>query len=435
MTEYRPISRQAYCSDDHWRATVEVVDGSNTRQVDVEVDLDLNDGTSTPRIQTADGLWVNVNQAFVSAFRALPAVTNNSEEQARICGGNLPAPVYPLRLTGSVETTGIVSAVGGHTYPSWSGGFLGASSLFPNASLTTEWRPVNGVTGTLEVGAGPTYYATQPVRSPYGGTPNTVPVDFPQAYIQFNAGAFCGGIGRRYERLGPTVDAVRADLRSFPLVSIPFTISPYGQTAVDLGACNDTVNWFVWTSTGADGHWSPPVGPYFGSDLSLNLGFFSLAAHYQAGKRQADHPENWTQMGDLSLIFGASDDPAQFILYGLFGAEQQTSTHGAWTPWGSVYGFLPIHPKDSYLGGFFRAGYNFLPPIRSGLPYPVDVGQFSAGLAVYPFRTNVLRITAGADVLTTFGASQPFNGSDTLPRFMLQVTLADSANVGTPRIP
>ncbi len=84
MTDYNPISRRAYCADDHWRAMIDVVDGSNHRQVEAEVDLH---DAAHPRFTLAGGQPQDASPAFVTAFRALPAVPADlAPQREQICG-------------------------------------------------------------------------------------------------------------------------------------------------------------------------------------------------------------------------------------------------------------------------------------------------------------------------------------------------------------
>lgn len=112
MTDYRPISRRAYCADDRWRAIVEVVDGENRRQLEATVDLHDAAHPTIALPATADGTApapIAADASFVAAFRLLPAVpaTVSRDQQQQICGQppslettrpRPPAPVTPLAL-------------------------------------------------------------------------------------------------------------------------------------------------------------------------------------------------------------------------------------------------------------------------------------------------------------------------------------------------
>ncbi len=97
MPDYRPISKLAYCNEDHWRATVEVTDGANRREVQADIDLNATDGTANPRMTLPGGTVVDLssNTAFVTAFRDLRVPANSREENQRVCSAPLSEVAPP----------------------------------------------------------------------------------------------------------------------------------------------------------------------------------------------------------------------------------------------------------------------------------------------------------------------------------------------------
>ncbi len=94
MTDYTPVSRRAYCMDDHWKAMIDVVDGSNHSQVEGQVDLH---DPAHPRLTLPNNQTVDVTPGFVAAFRSLPDVPADlAPQREQICNGTAtPAPAAP----------------------------------------------------------------------------------------------------------------------------------------------------------------------------------------------------------------------------------------------------------------------------------------------------------------------------------------------------
>ncbi|HSA58752.1 MAG TPA: hypothetical protein VLJ37_03610 [bacterium] len=420
MSEYRPLSRTASCSDGSSRATVDVLTGAVHTTVEAVVDLDTTDGTPAPRIQVNDGVWIDVNDAFVTAFRALAEPSASSGAQSRTCGEALPPPPrHTVRLTGVVDMTGGVDIVRpGRTHPLWASGFYNSDTFFnPNGELILEIKPVEQFTLTLDAGAGPNFNALQP-----NGLQHGYYFDFPQVFAEWCPNLLCLGAGRRGDRSG--AETYRSDLRDFTLASVNYSISPFTQLVWgELGLVGSNAAFRFAVGPGPDQFINNNGMPYLMSNFSLTYPNFALSADYQGGADQPGNNDHWRHFVDLGLTFGSTDGPVRATVYGMFGTE---TTESGEQRWGGANAYLRIRPTGSPVAINLRGGYTHDDGIRTGVT-GLDAVQFDAGLNVYALESLQFRVQGG--VIGAIG-TRPFDGDSLLPRMMFQVVWADSVGLG-----
>jgi len=398
-----------------------VLDGASRRSIDAEVDLNADDGTANPRIQVNDGVWVDVNDAFVTAFRALTDTATSADIQQRICGEALPLPPrHPARLTGVADMTGGFDVTRiGRPHPLWASSFYNTDTFFnPNGELILELKPVEQLTVTLDVGAGPNFNALQPFGLQHGYY-----FDVPQLYAEWCPNLLCLGTGRRGDRSGAEV--WRSDLRDFTLASVNYSISPFTQLVWgELGLVGSNAAFRAAVGPGPDQFLNNNGMPYLMANFLLTYPNFALSADYQGGADQPGNNDFWRHFGDLGLTFGSTDGPVRATIYGMFGIEE---TEDGWQRWGGVNGYLRIRPTGAPVAVNLRAGYTHDDGVRTGVPN-LDAVQVSAGLNVYALENLQFRVQG--DVIGAIG-SRPFEEGDSiLPRMMFQVVWAESVGFG-----
>jgi hypothetical protein len=423
MPDYRPISRSAHCGNDHWRGSVEVVEGdSRTVYDNVEIDLNTTDEGVNPRVQLADGLWVDVNRTFVTAFRNLTAPLENAS--TAVCSEALPSPRTPIRLTAVADMTMGTNLVRpGLTHPGFASSFYPSDTFFnPNGELILEGRPAPGLTLTLDVGVGQNFAATQSAGINHG-----YPFDVLQLFAEYcpGGGIFCMGLGRRVERFG--MEVIRSDQRTSILASPNFSTAPFTPTVAEVGLVGSTASLRFAVSPGPDRFWNGDNNgyPYFHVNGTLTYPAFSLFANWNGGPNQDNDTARWLNMADLGLSFGASDAPVRGSLYGMFVTEDLPTgrEYG-----GGANGYLTIRPSSSPVSVNLRGGYTHGAPSRTGLEMPVDLLQLTAGLTVHV--EDVLQFRLQGDVLGDAAGTRPFNGENLLPRLMFQVVYTGETNFG-----
>lgn len=420
MSEYRPLSRAASCPNGRHRAMVEVLTGAERSEVEAEVDLDTADGTPTPRIQMNDGVWVDVNDAFVSSFRSLPEPATSPDSQYRMCANALPPPPrHTARLTGVVDMTGGLTVTRpGSTNPLWASGFYNTDTFFnPNGELILEIKPVEQFTLTLDVGAGPNFNALQPYGLQHGYY-----VDLPQVFAEWCPNLLCLGAGRRGDRSGAEV--WRSDLRDFTLASVNYSISPFTQLVWgELGLVGSNAAFRFAVGPGPDQFLNNNGMPYLMANFGLTYPGVALSANYQAGADQPGNDDYWRHFADLGLTFGSTDGPVRGTIYGMFGTE---TTETGEQRWGGANAYLRIRPTGSPVAINLRGGYTHDDGVRTGVT-GLDAIQVDAGLNVYALESLQFRVQGGA--IGAIG-SRPFDGENILPRLMFQVVWGDAVELG-----
>lgn len=428
MPDYRPISRSAHCGHDHWRGSVEVVDGTDRTVYDnVEIDLDPNDEGANPRVQLADGLWVDVNSDFVRAFRNLTAPLESASTE--VCSEALPSPRTPVRLTAVVDMTMGTNLISpGRTHPAFASSFYPSDTFFnPNGELILEGRPAPGLTLTLDLLAGQNAVATQSVGLNHG-----YPFDVPQLFAEYcpGGGIFCMGLGRRVERFG--YEVIRSDQRTAILASPNFSTAPFTTTVGEVGVVGSNASLRFAVSPGLDRFWNGDNNgyPYFHVNGTLTYPAFQMFANWNGGPNQDNDTTRWLNMADLGLSFGSSSAPVRGALYGMFVTEDLPTgqQYG-----GGANGYLTIRPSGSPVSVNLRGGYTRGAPTRTGLAMPVDLLQLTGGLTVHV--EDVLQFRLQGDVLGDAAGTRPFNGENLLPRLMFQVVYTGETNFGVAPVP
>lgn len=423
MPDYRPVSRRAHCGNDHWRGTIEVVDGSSRETFeDVEIDLNPNDEGANPRIQLADGLWVDVNRDFVRAFRNLTAPLESAPRD--VCDEALPPPRTPIRATAIIDMTMGTNLIRpGQTFPSFASSFYSADTFFnPNAELILEGRPVPGMTLTLDLLAGQNAVVTQSFGINHG-----YPIDPIQVFAEYcpGGGLFCMGVGRRVERFG--MEVIRSDQRLGILASPNFSTAPFTTTVGEIGVVGSNASLRFAVSPGLDRFWNGDNNgyPYFHVNAGLTYPSFQLFANWNGGPNQDNDTSRWLHMADLGLSFGASNAPVRGALYGMFVTEDLPTGQQFG---GGTNGYLTIRPSGSPVSVNLRGGYTRGAPTRTGLTMPVDLLQLTGGLTVHV--EDVLQFRLQGDVLGDAAGTRPFNGENILPRLMFQIVYTGETNFG-----
>jgi hypothetical protein len=414
MPDYRPISREALCDGNQWRAIVEVIDGNSRRQAEAQVDLNSIDGTPQPRIQMSDGEWIDVSPSFVSAFWALPQATASANDQIQMCREAPAAPRLPIQLTGIIDMLGGSNLMHpGRTFPAWSGAFYNSDTyLNPNVEMMLVWRPARTFTATLDVGGGPNFVATQST----GVLKHGYPFDIPQFFLEYCPNVLCIGTGRRADRSG--VEGPQTTGREFALPSVNYSISPFFQFVYgELGLVGEHVAARAAVGPGPDRFFPDNNAvPYGLFNFSVTYPNFSLSADWQGGPDQDRDNSRWQHFVDLGLTFGAASS-VRGTLYGMYGtADMPTGRQN----WGGANAYLRVRPSGSPVAINLRTGYTHDDGYRTGLPSPVDLVQASAGLTFYT-PDDAVQFRLQGDVIGAVDGSRPFFGENVLPRLMFQV--------------
>lgn len=433
MPDFRPVSRRAYCLGNQWRAVVEITEGDSRREVEAQVDLDPTDGTANPRIQYNNGTEVvsaDVNDAFVTAFRALRDTTASPADQNAICGNAPAAPRSPITLGYILDMTGGTNiSHPGRTFPSWTSGFYAADTFFnPNGELVLNWKPIPEFTATLDIGVGQNFTATQPT----GVLKHGYPFDLPQFFLEYcptiaSGLSLCLGTGRRGDRSGSGIEGASANARDFALLSTTFSISPYFQFVYgEVGLVHSNFSIRAALGPGPDRFFPDNnSAPYGMVNATLTFPSFLLNADWQGGPDQDGDNSRWQHYMDLGMVFGPNG-PFRGMIYGMYGtADTPTGRQN----WGGANGSLRIRPTGAPVGVNLRFGYIHDDGFKTGSPVPIDALQADGGLTVYA-ADDALQFRLQGGVIGMVDGSHPFYGEAVVPRVMLQIVYSGSTNFG-----